>query len=204
MQSLEFWPPCLLFCPGFGHTGKLSMVPTHCIVLPPCLHLYCHPHLNHQFLSFLYPPKCYLSILQVSFKCQHLLDFFCYCCWLYDFRAWKCSLYSRTTKIAHTFYFYLILFSIAIWICSWSVLPECRMGSELIFPLTLLWTFHIKLTKTVLLDVELLSCLGLGTGWFLLFSPSPFERKVKGLIKEWKEFCSQSIPAVINFLGEEC
>lgn len=78
------------------------------------------------------------------------------------------------------------------------------MGPYLIFPLTLLRTFHIKLTKAVLLVVELSSCLELGTGWLLLHSPSPFERKAKGLIKKWKEFCSQSIPAVINVLGEEC
>lgn len=88
---------------------------------------------------------------------------------------------------------------------SWSALPECRMWPQLFFPLILVCTFHMKPTKAVLLEgVELLSCSGPGTGWFLLLSPSPFERKAKGLIKEQKEFCSQSIPAAINLLGEGC
>lgn len=77
------------------------------------------------------------------------------------------------------------------------------MGPQLIFPLILLCIFHMTLTKAVLLDeIELLPCLGPRMGWFLLRSPSSFERKAKGLIKEWKEFRSQSIPAVINLLGE--
>lgn len=61
----------------------------------------------------------------------------------------------------------------------------------------------MKPTKAVLLEeVELLSCLGPGKGWFLLRSPNPFEIKANVLIKEWKEFCSQSVPAAINLLGE--
>lgn len=35
--------------------------------------------------------------------------------------------------------------------------------------------------------------MGPGRGWPLLLSPGPFERKTKGLLKEWKEFSSQSL-----------
>lgn len=78
-------------------------------------------------------------------------------------------------------------------------------GPQLIFPLILLCTFCMKLTKAVLVEeVELLSCLGPGRGWSLLLSPGPFEIKAKGLLKEWKEFSSQSAPAVANLVGEGC
>lgn len=79
------------------------------------------------------------------------------------------------------------------------------MGPQPIFSFILLFTFHMKPTKAALLDeVELLSCCGSGMGWFLLYSPSPFERKSKRLIQEWREFHSQSIPAAINLLDEGC
>ena len=66
------------FRPCFSHTGKFPTSSTHCTVLPLCLRLNCYPQMDSQFLSSL-PPKCYLSLFQVSFKCQHLLDYGCCC-----------------------------------------------------------------------------------------------------------------------------
>lgn len=58
---------------------------------------------------------------------------------------------------------------------------------QLIFPLTLLCTFCVKLTKAILEEeVKLLSSWGPGSGWSLLLSPGPFEEKPRACVRNGK------------------
>lgn len=111
-EGLEFKPKVFVcrahspnhiafFCPCFSRTGKFPVSSMHCTACLLAFTCSVTPKRTASS-SHLYPPNSYLSLFQVSFKCQHLLD--C-CCWLFDFLAWRWYFYSGNTEISQTFLF---------------------------------------------------------------------------------------------------
>lgn len=180
IQRPHFLPTCLLL-PFLSSHHKTPH--TQFTALPPCLHLYCYPYPDCQFLSSLWPTK----------KCHPYSK--CHSNVNASLKSCLISLFASDLSILEIenfpklFTFTLFSYIITIWRQRWSTLSECRMGPQLFFSFILLCPFHMKPTKAVLLEeVELLSCLGPGVGRFLLHFPSPFESKTKAWLRNGKNF----------------